>query len=143
MRSVEPSNKPSGTLREREGDRLAQAEQRRVEETQRREERDREEATRRLEEDQRGIEEAQRRKERDGEETARRLEEEQRRLEEAQRRAAEEQRRAAAEEQAARRTRIEIERDIALLTLLGHPSEDNRNRINQIISLLSDYRDSL
>ena len=90
MRSVEPSNKPSGTLREREGDRLAQAEQRRVEETQRREERDREEATRRLEED---------------------------------------QRRAAAEEQAARRTRIEIERDIALLTFLGHPSEDNRNRL--------------
>ncbi|NCJ05725.1 hypothetical protein GS597_04205 [Synechococcales cyanobacterium C] len=59
------------------------------------------------------------------------------------RRAEEANRRAEAEKQAARRARVEVERDLALLTFLADPSEQNRQRLTQAIALLSEYRDSL
>jgi hypothetical protein len=82
------------------------------------------------------------------------LAEEQRRVAEEQRRVAEEQRRvedqARAEaqrieeaERQTRRTRIEVERDLALLNFLAEPSEQNRVVLRQTIALLSEYRDSL
>lgn len=55
----------------------------------------------------------------------------------------EEQRRVEESEQAARRARIEIERDLAFLKFLADPSERNRNVLIQTIGLLSEYRDSL
>ena len=101
--------------RNRETDRLAQAEQRRLEEVQRREESERRETARRLEEEQR-TEESERR---------------------------EAARRSQAEEQATRRDRIENERDITLLTFLGDPSDNNRMRLNQMLELLAEYRATL
>jgi flagellar biosynthesis/type III secretory pathway M-ring protein FliF/YscJ len=103
-----------------------------------------------------GIEWDRRNRETDrlAEEKQRRAEEKQRRVEEEQRRSAdrtraeneraeEEHRRAEAKEQAARRTRIEIERDFALLSFLADPSEQNRARLSQVLALLNEYRDTV
>jgi hypothetical protein len=87
-------------------------------------------------------------------ETDRLAQEEQRRAEEEQRRAEEEQRRrqdqaraenerAEAKEQAARRARIEIERDLALLSFLANPSDQNQRRLVQTLTVLNEYRDTL
>ncbi|NCJ05386.1 hypothetical protein GS597_02420 [Synechococcales cyanobacterium C] len=54
-----------------------------------------------------------------------------------------EQRKAKETERAARRTRIEVERDLALLNFLADPSEQNRHILAQAIAVLSEYRDSL
>ncbi|MGF1568224.1 MAG: hypothetical protein ACFCVD_09135 [Nodosilinea sp.] len=62
---------------------------------------------------------------------------------EEQRRVAEEQRRVEESEQAARRTRIEVERDLALLSFLSDPSEQNRTVLRQTVALFLEYRDSL
>ena len=91
-------------------------------------------------------------------ETNRLAEEEQRRSEdqaraeaqraEAARRREEDQARAEAQrieeaERQTRRARIEAERDLALLSFLADPSEQNRTVLRQTIALLSEYRDSL
>lgn len=76
-------------------------------------------------------------------ETDRLAEAEQRRAEEKQRRAEEEQRRAETAERKTRRARIEIERDLALLSFLVDPSERNRRVLTQIVALLAEYRDNL
>ncbi|NCJ08765.1 hypothetical protein GS597_20085 [Synechococcales cyanobacterium C] len=119
--------------RNRETDRLAEAEQRRSEDQARAMAQRAEEKGRREEEERRRIEE--------------RAEDERRRRENraraAARRAEEANRRAEAEKQATRRTRVEIERDLALLNFLADPSEDNRNILRQAIALLLEYRDSL
>ncbi|QQE67042.1 hypothetical protein GFS31_37490 [Leptolyngbya sp. BL0902] len=52
-------------------------------------------------------------------------------------------RRAKAEEQATRRARIETERDLALLSFLAEPSDDNRRKLTQVLAVLNEYRDSL
>jgi hypothetical protein len=70
-------------------------------------------------------------------------EEAQRRAEEEQRRLEEEQRRTEEKEQTSRRAAIEIERDLALLTYLADSSTENRRKLTQVLTLLSDYRDSL
>jgi signal transduction histidine kinase len=67
----------------------------------------------------------------------------QRRAEEEQRRAEEEQRRAEERERAARRARVEVERDLALLSFLTDPSDENRRKLTQTIAVLDQYRDSL
>ncbi|WP_322878110.1 hypothetical protein [Pseudocalidococcus azoricus] len=69
-------------------------------------------------------------------ETDRLAKEEQRRLEE-------KQRRLEAEECAARRARVEAERDIAFGTLLIDPSDENREKLQQVLILLREYQDSL
>jgi hypothetical protein len=80
-------------------------------------------------------------------ETDRLAEEKQQRIEEKQRRSADrtraENERAEAKEQAARRTRIEIERDFALLSFLADSSEQNRDRLTQVLALLNEYRDTV
>lgn len=80
-------------------------------------------------------------------EDQRRSEEERRRSEDRARaeneRAEERDRRAEAKEQAARRARVEIERDIALLSFLAEPSEQNQRRLTQVLALLNEYRDTL
>lgn len=55
------------------------------------------------------------------------------------RRNEEEQRRTESAERETRRTRIEIERDLAFLTFLGEPSDRNRQRLAQTIVVLSAY----
>ncbi len=60
-----------------------------------------------------------------------------------QRRVEEEQRRVEAAEREARRARIEIERDLALLNFLAKPSPRQRQLLLRMISLLSEYRQSL
>ncbi|UZQ54379.1 hypothetical protein OOK60_18210 [Trichothermofontia sichuanensis B231] len=62
---------------------------------------------------------------------------------EADRRIAEEQRRVAEQEQAARRAAIETERDLALLTFLVEPSDDNCRKLVQVLAVLQEYRDTL
>jgi len=69
-------------------------------------------------------------------ETDRLAQEEQRRVEER-------QRRIEAEEREARRTRIETERDFALLSFLVDPSDENRQKLAQVLALLNDYREPL
>lgn len=54
-----------------------------------------------------------------------------------------EQRRDEAAERETRRTRIEVERDLALLSFLTDPSERNREILTRIMALLTEYRDSL
>ena len=80
-------------------------------------------------------------------ETDRLAEEKQRRREDRTRaeneRAEEEHRRAEAKEQAARRARVEVERDFALLSFLADPSEQNRYRLTQVLALLNEYRDTV
>jgi hypothetical protein len=76
-------------------------------------------------------------------EEQRRVEEEQRRVEEEQRRVEEEQRRVESQEQETRRTRIETERDLAFLSFLVDPSDQNRYKLAQVLAVLSDYRDTL
>ncbi|NMF82625.1 hypothetical protein E1H13_04565 [Nodosilinea sp. P-1105] len=77
----------------------------------------------------------------------RRAEEEQRRAEEEQRRAEESSRaadeRAEERERAARRARVEVERDLAFLSFLADPSDENRRKLTQTIAVLDQYRDSL
>jgi flagellar biosynthesis/type III secretory pathway M-ring protein FliF/YscJ len=103
-----------------------------------------------------GIEWDRRNRETDrlAEEAQRRTEEEQRRTEEEQRRredrtraenerAEAEHRRAEAKEQATRRARVEIERDLAFLSFLADPSEQNQQRLTQVLELLNEYRDTL
>jgi hypothetical protein len=68
---------------------------------------------------------------------------EQRRIEEEQRRIEEEQRRIEAEKQSARRTRIEIERDIAFLNFLVDSSEENRLKLRQMLEILQIYQDEI
>ena len=53
------------------------------------------------------------------------------------------QRRAEDKEQAARRTAIETERDLALLSFLADPSDANRLRLTQVLAVLNEYRDTL
>jgi hypothetical protein len=67
----------------------------------------------------------------------------QRRIEEEQRRIEEEQRRDTDKEQAARRDRIKTEQDIAFLNFRVDPSEDNRQKLVQVLAVLNDYRDTL
>nr|WP_238718231.1 hypothetical protein [Petrachloros mirabilis] len=115
--------------RNRETDRLDEAEADRAKAERRRVEDDR----RRVEDEKRRAEDEKRRAEERREDQARaeaeRAEEKQRRVEES--------------EQAARRARIEVERDLALLSFLVDPSEQNRDVLTQTIALLSEYRDSL
>lgn len=59
------------------------------------------------------------------------------------RRIEEEQRRIEAEEQAARRARIEAERDLALLNYLIDPSDHNRDILAQVRNLIQEYPDTL
>ena len=77
----------------------------------------------------------------------RRAEEEQRRAEEEQRRAEESSRaaneRAEERERATRRARVEVERDLAFLSFLADPSDENRRKLTQTIAVLDQYRDSL
>jgi hypothetical protein len=63
--------------------------------------------------------------------------------EESQRRNEEEPRRTEEEKQATRRARVETERDLALLTFLANPSEQNQRWLTQVLALLNEYRDSL
>jgi septal ring factor EnvC (AmiA/AmiB activator) len=83
----------------------------------------------------------------EAEEEQRRTEEEQRRREDRTRaeneRAEAEHRRAEAKEQATRRARVEIERDLAFLSFLADPSEQNQQRLTQVLELLNEYRDTL
>jgi hypothetical protein len=96
-----------------------------------------------------GIEWDRRNRETDrlAEEEQRRTEEEQRRREDRTRaeneRAEAEHRRAEAKEQATRRARVEIERDLAFLSFLADPSEQNQQRLTQVLELLNEYRDTL
>jgi hypothetical protein len=60
-----------------------------------------------------------------------------------QRRAEEEQRRAEEAERETRRARIEVERDLALLSFLADPSARNQQILTQMIVLLSEFRSSL
>jgi hypothetical protein len=53
-----------------------------------------------------------------------------------------EHRRAEAKEQATRRARVEIERDLAFLSFLADPSEQNQQRLSQVLALLNEYRDT-
>ena len=61
----------------------------------------------------------------------------------AQRRAEEEQLRAEERERATRRARVEVERDLAFLSFLADPSDENRRKLTQTIAVLDQYRDSL
>jgi hypothetical protein len=54
-----------------------------------------------------------------------------------------EQRRTEAQKREARRARIETERDFALLSFLADPSDDNRQKLSQVLALLNEYRDTL
>jgi hypothetical protein len=58
-------------------------------------------------------------------------------------RAAEVQRRVEEEQRATRRARVEVERDLAFLSFLVDPSDDNRRKLTQTIAVLGQYRDSL
>ena len=68
---------------------------------------------------------------------------EQRRIEEEQRRIEEDQRRIEEEKQSARRTRIEIERDIAFLNFLVDSSDENRLKLRQMLEILQIYQDEI
>ena len=52
-------------------------------------------------------------------------------------------RRAEAQEQATRRARIEAERDLALLSFLADPSEENQQKLSQVLAVLNEYQDTL
>jgi hypothetical protein len=66
-----------------------------------------------------------------------------RRNRETDRLAQEEQRRAEERKRETRRARIETERDFALLSFLADPSDDNRQKISQVLTILNEYRDTL
>jgi hypothetical protein len=66
-----------------------------------------------------------------------------RRTEEEQRRTEEEQRRTEEKEQATRRAAVETERDLALLSFLADPSDENRQKLTQVLAVLNEYRDTL
>ena len=52
-------------------------------------------------------------------------------------------RRAEAQEQATRRARVEAERDLALLSFLADPSEENQQKLSQVLAVLNEYQDTL
>ena len=52
-------------------------------------------------------------------------------------------RRAEDKEQATRRAAIETERDLALLSFLADPSDENRQKLAQVLTVLNEYRDTL
>ncbi|NJL44950.1 MAG: hypothetical protein HC922_02785 [Leptolyngbyaceae cyanobacterium SM2_3_12] len=52
-------------------------------------------------------------------------------------------RRAEDKEQATRRAAIQAERDLALLSFLADPSDENRHRLAQVLAVLNEYRDTL
>ena len=60
-----------------------------------------------------------------------------------QRRIEEEQRRIEEEKQSARRTRIEIERDIAFLNFLVDSSDENRQKLRQVLEILQIYQNEI
>ena len=60
-----------------------------------------------------------------------------------QRRIEEEQQRIEAEKQSARRTRIEIERDIAFLNFLVDSSDEIRLKIRQMLEILQIYQNEI
>ncbi len=62
---------------------------------------------------------------------------------EANRRARAAQRRIEETERAARRARVEAERDFALLSFLADPSDENRHKLAQVLAVLNEYRDTL
>jgi hypothetical protein len=62
---------------------------------------------------------------------------------EANRRTAEEQRRIEEKEQATRRAAVETERDLALLSFLAAPTDENRQKLTQVLAVLNEYRDTL
>jgi hypothetical protein len=62
---------------------------------------------------------------------------------EVQRRVAEDQQRAEEAERATRRARVEVERDLAFLSFLADPSDENRRKLTQTIAVLDQYRESL
>jgi hypothetical protein len=66
-----------------------------------------------------------------------------RRNRETDRLAQEEQRRAEERKRETRRARIETERDFALLSFLADPSDENRQKLSQVLTLLNEYRDTL
>jgi hypothetical protein len=78
-----------------------------------------------------------------GTEWDRRNRETDRLAQEEQRRAEERERRTEAQKREARRARIETERDFALLSFLADPSDDNRQKLSQVLALLNEYRDTL
>ena len=51
--------------------------------------------------------------------------------------------RAEDKEQATRRAAIETERDLALLSFLADPSDENRQKLAQVLAALNEYRDTL
>ena len=51
--------------------------------------------------------------------------------------------RAEDKEQATRRAAIETERDLALLSFLADPSDENRQKLSQVLAALNEYRDTL
>jgi hypothetical protein len=53
------------------------------------------------------------------------------------------QRRAEDKEQATRRAAVETERDLALLSFLADPSDENRQKLVQVLDVLNEYRDTL
>ena len=59
------------------------------------------------------------------------------------RRAKAEQRRIEETERAARRARVEAERDFALLSFLADSSDENRHKLTQVLAVLNEYRDTL
>ena len=73
-------------------------------------------------------------------EEQRRAQEEQRRRED---RTRAENERIEAKEQAARRNRIETERDLALLNFFLDPSETNRQMLNRVMNVLREYLETL
>jgi hypothetical protein len=78
-----------------------------------------------------------------GTEWDRRNRETDRLAQEEQRRVEERQRRIEAEERETRRARIETERDFALLSFLADPSDENRQKLGQVLALLNEYREPL
>ena len=52
-------------------------------------------------------------------------------------------RRTEEQEQATRRATVETERDLALLSFLADPSDENRQRLTQVLAVLNEYRDTL
>jgi len=112
--------------RNRETDRLDEAEADRAKAERRRTEDERRRVEERAEDERRRAEE--------------RAEDERRRREN---RARAEARRAEEAERQTRRARVEVERDLAFLSFLVDPSEQNRDVLTQTIALLAEYRDSL
>jgi hypothetical protein len=78
-----------------------------------------------------------------GTEWDRRNRETDRLAQEEQRRVEERERRTEAQKRETRRARIETERDFALLSFLADPSDENRQKLGQVLALLNEYREPL